>query len=143
MYKRNVKPLDEFLGSYPPSQDDTTSTADSGSSTTSRARWQEQSTRGRTLQEPPSSLRCIRLFQVWKSSQNGWVYDSNGIAPCLSVGRHSGVEPKIIEYEHRRQLYITASPQKRFGFIRLSNTCSPTLLGTDYKSPHLVIEYDP
>ena len=48
---------------------------------------------GGTAQQP------LRLFQIWKSNQNGWVYDPNGIAPCLSVGQHSGVEPKIIEYE--------------------------------------------
>lgn len=50
-------------------------------------------TGGGTEQQPS------RLFQVWKSQQNGWVYDPNGIAPCLSVGQHSGVEPKIIVYE--------------------------------------------
>ena len=102
MYKRNVKPLTEFFNSYPP-QEGTISTAGTESSTTSRARLQEQSIRGQTKQEPPSSSRCIRLFQVWKSSQNGWVYDHNGIAPCLSVGQHSGVEPKIIEYEKNEE----------------------------------------
>lgn len=27
------------------------------------------------------------------------VYDPEGISPCICVGHHSGVEPKIIEYE--------------------------------------------
>lgn len=31
------------------------------------------------------------------------VYDPIGIAPCLCVGNHSGVEPKIIEIEHYEQ----------------------------------------
>ena len=34
--------------------------------------------------------------QIWKSKQNGMVYDPDGLAPCLCVGNHSGVEPKII-----------------------------------------------
>ena len=40
---------------------------------------------------------------VWKSQQNGGVFNPNGIAPCLACGQHSGVEPKIIEivYENR------------------------------------------
>lgn len=34
------------------------------------------------------------------SRQNGGVYDSDGLAPCLSCGAHHGVEPKIrITYE--------------------------------------------
>ena len=32
------------------------------------------------------------------SSQNGWVYDPNGLSPCLSAGQYVGVEPKIIEH---------------------------------------------
>ena len=41
---------------------------------------------------------------VWKSQQNGAVYDIQGLSPCLSVGQHSGVEPKIMEivYEDRQ-----------------------------------------
>ena len=31
-------------------------------------------------------------------------------------------------------------PHKRYGEFRPSDRISPTLLGTDYKSPHLVIE---
>ena len=34
---------------------------------------------------------------VWKSQQNGGVFNPDGIAPCLACGQHSGVEPKIIE----------------------------------------------
>lgn len=41
----------------------------------------------------------VTVGQVWRSSQNGKVYDPDGIAPCLVVGRHAGVEPKIIEEE--------------------------------------------
>lgn len=41
----------------------------------------------------------LPLFRVWKSSQNGWVYDPEGVAPCLCVGSHGCVEPKIISYE--------------------------------------------
>lgn len=47
------------------------------------------------------SLRCIRIFKVWKSQQNGWVYDPQGISPCLNAGHHAGVEPKIIVYEEQ------------------------------------------
>lgn len=43
-------------------------------------------------------LRTLPVVQIWKSRQNGMVYDPRGIAPCLCVGNHSGVEPKIIEY---------------------------------------------
>lgn len=44
-------------------------------------------------------LRTLPVVQIWKSRQNGMVYDPIGIAPCLCVGNHSGVEPKIIVYE--------------------------------------------
>lgn len=30
--------------------------------------------------------------------QNGDVFDIDGLSPCLCVGNHSGVEPKIIEF---------------------------------------------
>ena len=33
-----------------------------------------------------------------------------------------------------------ADPRKRYGLLRPSDKISPTLLATDYKSPHLVIE---
>lgn len=43
--------------------------------------------------------------------------------------------------KHRKM--VMANPIKRFGEIRSSETVSPTLLATDYKSPHLVLEiYD-
>ena len=51
---------------------------------------------GGTEQQP---LQCTIVGQIWKARQNGMVYDANGIAPCLCVGNHSGVEPKIILYE--------------------------------------------
>ena len=47
------------------------------------------------------------------------VYDPEGIAPCLCVGNHSGVEPKIIEIEHyeqdnrRKEIAKTYSVNKR------------------------------
>lgn len=44
---------------------------------------------------------ALRLFQIWRSSQNGWVYDPNGLSPCLSAGQHGGVEPKIIEFNEK------------------------------------------
>lgn len=37
---------------------------------------------------------------VWNSRQNGMFLNTSGISPCLNVGQHSGVEPKIsIVYE--------------------------------------------
>lgn len=37
---------------------------------------------------------------VYESRQNGMVLDVCGITPCLGVGQHSGVEPKIkVVYE--------------------------------------------
>lgn len=44
--------------------------------------------------------RIITLGQVYKSQQNGSVYDVAGISPCLACGCHSGVEPKILEIEY-------------------------------------------
>lgn len=44
-------------------------------------------------------LRCLIVGQVYRSQQNGMVYDPNGISPCLTVGNHAGVEPRIIVYE--------------------------------------------
>ena len=54
--------------------------------------------RGTVQQE----LRCIVTGWIWRSRQNGMVYDPEGVAPTLMVGHHSGVEPKIIEYEKVR-----------------------------------------
>lgn len=53
--------------------------------------------RGGTEQQP---LRCLIVGQIWKSKQNGKVYSPEGIAPCICVGNHAGVEPKIIVYEN-------------------------------------------
>ncbi len=37
---------------------------------------------------------------VWESRQNGIVLDVSGVSPCIAVGQHSGVEPKIkVVYE--------------------------------------------
>lgn len=47
-------------------------------------------------------LRCLIVGYVWKSNQNGQVYDPMGISPCLTVGNHAGGEPKIIEYEDKK-----------------------------------------
>lgn len=35
--------------------------------------------------------------------------------------------------------YIMPDPHKCYGEIRLSDSVAPTLLRTDYKSPHLVV----
>lgn len=39
----------------------------------------------------------MTIGYVWKSQQNGAVYDAHGLSPCLTCGQHSGVEPKIME----------------------------------------------
>lgn len=43
------------------------------------------------------------LGYCWKSQMNGAVYDVVGVAPCLTVGQHSGVEPKILEIRYEQQ----------------------------------------
>ena len=43
--------------------------------------------------------KCILIGYVYRSRQNGGVYDPQGVAPTICVGCHSGVEPKIIVYE--------------------------------------------
>lgn len=40
--------------------------------------------------------RIVIVGNVWNSRQNGIVLDVRGVSPCLSVGQHSGVEPKIM-----------------------------------------------
>ena len=45
------------------------------------------------------TMKCLAIGQIWRSKQNGQVYDPEGIAPTICVGNHSGVEPKIIVYE--------------------------------------------
>ena len=39
--------------------------------------------------------RIVITGQVWESRQNGMVYDVRGLSPTITVGNHSGVEPKI------------------------------------------------
>lgn len=103
MYKRNIPPLLEFMATNPPPHD-TTSTRDSGSSTTSPARSAARSTRAPTPPGRRSSSRSVLpVWKIWRSHQNGWVYDPQGLAPCLTVGNHSGVEPKIIVYDNTIQ----------------------------------------
>ena len=41
----------------------------------------------------------LRIGKIWKSEVNGWVYDTKGCSPALTVGQHSGVSPKILIYE--------------------------------------------
>lgn len=98
MYKRNVKPLEEFLRSLPPPER-ISSIAATESSTTSRARSQGRLQHARTGTVQPCLSRCLVVGQIWRSRQNGMVYDPDGISPCICVGQHSGVEPKIIVYE--------------------------------------------
>lgn len=43
--------------------------------------------------------RIIIEGYIWKSQQNGGVFNPIGLAPCLNCGQHSGVQPKIIVYE--------------------------------------------
>ena len=39
-----------------------------------------------------------------------------------------------------KKALILPNPHKRYGELRISGLYSPALLGTDYKSPHLIIE---
>ena len=50
------------------------------------------------------------LGYVWKSQQNGAVYDA-GVSPCLACGQHSRVEPKIMEIRYEQQETCAASPK--------------------------------
>ena len=44
--------------------------------------------------------RIVIVGYVWNSRQNGVVLDVRWIAPTISCGAHSGVEPKIrVVYE--------------------------------------------
>lgn len=36
---------------------------------------------------------------IYRSRQNGVVVDAGGVAPTLSVGKHSGVEPRVLWYD--------------------------------------------
>ena len=46
--------------------------------------------------------RIIIEGYIWKSQQNGGVYNPDGICPTITCGQHSGCEPKIIEYGHKQ-----------------------------------------
>lgn len=59
---------------------------------------------GQPISAFQKSSKCLIAGKVWKSQQNGYVYDPCGVAPCLCVGHHSGVEPKIIEYEKNQEI---------------------------------------
>lgn len=39
--------------------------------------------------------KIVVIGYVYESRQNGGVIGIYGVAPCLGVGSHSGVEPKI------------------------------------------------
>lgn len=43
--------------------------------------------------------KVIVVGQVWRSSQNGMVYDPRGVSLTICAGHHAGVEPRIIVYE--------------------------------------------
>lgn len=51
-----------------------------------------------TMLELQCMSKIMVLGYVWKSQQNGAVYDWGGLSPCLNCGCHSGVEPKIMVY---------------------------------------------
>jgi len=59
-------------------------------SNTTRTAWPTSSGVGH------SQPRVLPLFKIWKSQQNGWVYDTDGISPCITIGDHGGCEPKIV-----------------------------------------------
>ena len=87
-----------------PPQDDTLSTAATGSSITAQQMLLAPSEQERTETAQPYWSRCIEVGSVWRSRQNGKVYDPQGIAPTICVGHHAGVEPKIIEYEKNNEV---------------------------------------
>ena len=73
-----------------------------GTCRTIKANYQRQSLAnflrgGGTEQQPSPSCRIAG--QIWRSKQNGKVYDPDGLSPCICVGHHAGVEPKIIGYD--------------------------------------------
>ena len=42
-------------------------------------------------------MKTEPIGKIYKTSeQNGWVYWINGVSPCICVGAHGGVEPRII-----------------------------------------------
>ena len=45
--------------------------------------------------------RIVVAGYVWNSRQNGSVLDVRGISHCITIGQHSGTEPKIrVVYEN-------------------------------------------
>lgn len=47
------------------------------------------------------SDKIIIVGNVWNSRQNGSVLDVRGISHCITIGQHSGTEPKIrVVYEN-------------------------------------------
>lgn len=98
MYKRNIKPIAEFIEKSPP-QECTVSTADSENCTIVQKMSPAPSVQGRTGTDQRCLSRCIVIGKIWKSRQNGMVYDPQGLAPTICCGHHAGVEPKIIVYE--------------------------------------------
>lgn len=54
-----------------------------------------------------NDIQCIVIGYVWKSSQNGVVYDPCGVSPAICAGHHAGVEPKIIVYEDEDEINKT------------------------------------
>ena len=46
-----------------------------------------------------SKEKIVIVGFVWRSMQNGAVYSTEGLAPTISRGSHSGVEPKIIVFD--------------------------------------------
>ena len=55
--------------------------------------------------------KIITIGYIWKSQQNGAVYDVEGLSPCISCGCHSGVEPKIMEIRYEQQEAGDAPPK--------------------------------
>ncbi len=47
--------------------------------------------------------RIIIEGYIWKSQQNGGVYNSDGICPTITCGQHCGCEPKILEYGNKQE----------------------------------------
>lgn len=43
--------------------------------------------------------RIIVMGWIYRSRQNGVVVSVYGLSPTLSVGHHSGVEPRCVWYE--------------------------------------------
>lgn len=41
-------------------------------------------------------MKIEHIGQIWNSLANGQVYGWGGVSPCICVGAHSGVEPKIL-----------------------------------------------